>query len=129
MIDLKTHDAVYFPPFNFRASDAARYSHAVQHVSEPQWSRERLRSKRPDQYEKAIVPEPDGESWFRARIVVDRPDVCVFVNGAAMPRLTVKELGDRTHRPIGLWVRNDSGGSFTKLRVKNAPKASLHAGR
>src|SRR2546429_3401431 len=33
VVDAKTHDAVYFRPFNFRAADPARHSHAVQYVS------------------------------------------------------------------------------------------------
>jgi hypothetical protein len=34
-VDEKTYDAVYFRPFNFRASDPARRNHAVQYVSMP----------------------------------------------------------------------------------------------
>ena len=59
--DPKTHDAVYFRPFNFRAADADRKSHSVQYVSEPKWSWQVLRSQHPGQYEKPIVPAPDGD--------------------------------------------------------------------
>src|SRR5215472_18423904 len=37
VVDAETHDAVYFRPFNFRASDPARHSHAVQYASHPRW--------------------------------------------------------------------------------------------
>src|SRR5579862_3918146 len=79
--DAETHDAVYFRPFNFRAADPDRHSHSVQYVSHPQWPWDKLRSERSGQYEKAVVPEPDGDEWFHARIVVQRPDVKVYVNG------------------------------------------------
>src|ERR1041385_7194106 len=39
-----THDAVYFRPFNFRATDPERKSHAVQYVPEPQWPWQKLRN-------------------------------------------------------------------------------------
>jgi len=115
--DLETHDAVYFRPFNFRASDPARRSHAVQYVSHPEWPWDKLRAEFPDQYEKAVVPEPDGDEWLHARIVVERPNVTVFVNGATTPCLVVKELSGRTHGSVGVWVGNGSGGYFANLRV------------
>jgi hypothetical protein len=115
--DAQTHDAVYFRPFNFRATDPARHSHAVQYVSHPEWPWDKLRAERTDQFEKAVVPEPDGDDWFHARIVVDRPNVTVFVNGAATPALAVKELSTRTHGSIGLWVGEGSGGHFANLLV------------
>ena len=117
VVDAKTHDAVYFRPFNFRAADPERQRHAVQYASHPQWPWQKLRSEHPGQYEKAIDPEPDGDQWFHARIVVERPNVSVFVNGAAAPSLVVKELSDRTHGSLGLWVGEGSGGSFANLRV------------
>jgi hypothetical protein len=121
VIDLHTHDAVYFRPFNFRASDPARHSHGVQYVSHPEWPWDKLRSEHPDQYEKAVVPEPDGDEWFHARIVVERPNVTVFVNGTTTPCLVVKELSDRTHGSLGVWVGNGSGGYFANLRVTRTP--------
>ena len=120
MVDGNTHDAVYFRPFNFRATDPARHNHAVQYVSHPKWPWQVLRSQHPDQYEKAIVPEPDGDEWFHARVVVERPNVTVFVNGAAAPSLAVKELSDRTRGSVGLWVGDGSGGHFANLRVARA---------
>jgi Domain of Unknown Function (DUF1080) len=117
VVDAKTHDAVYFRPFNFRATDPARHSHAVQYVSHPLWTWQKLRSERPDQYEKAVVPEPDGDEWFHARVVVERPNVTVFVNGGSAPVLTVKELSDRERGSVGLWVGEGSGGHFANLRV------------
>ena len=117
VVDAQTHDAVYFRPFNFRAADADRHSHAVQYVSHPRWPWQTLRSEHPGEYEKAVVPEPDGDEWFHARILVERPRVSVFVNGASSPCLVVQELSDRAHGSVGLWVGEGSGGHFANLRV------------
>ena len=118
VVDGQTHEAVYFRPFNFRAADSAAHSHAVQYVSDPEWTWYKLRSERPGRYEAAVVPEPDGDEWFHVRVVVARPKIEVFVNGAAEPCLIVEELGPRTHGSIGVWVGNGSGGHFANLRVK-----------
>ena len=120
VVDAQAHDAVYFRPFNFRAADPVRHSHAVQYISHPLWDWQKLRSERPGQFEKPVVPEPDGDEWFHARIVVEKPNVTVFVNGANTPCLAVQELSDRTHGSLGLWVGEGSGGHFANLRVTRA---------
>jgi hypothetical protein len=117
IVDGQTFDAVYFRPFNFRATDSTRHSHAVEYVSEPQWPWEKLRAEHPGQYEKPLDPAPDGDEWFHARVVVARPKVSVFVNGATQPSLVVNELSNRTHGSVGLWVGEGSGGNFANLRV------------
>jgi 3-keto-disaccharide hydrolase len=117
VVDAQTHDAVYFRPFNFRATDPERHRHAVQYASHPRWPWQKLRAEHPDQYERAVVPEPDGDEWFHVRIVVERPQVTVFVNGSSAPCLVVKELSDRAHGSLGLWVGEGSGGHFANLRV------------
>lgn len=118
--DAQTHDAVYFRPFNFRSQDSARRSHAVQYVSHPAWTWNRLRSERTGRYEQAIQPEVDGDEWFHVRIVVERPKVTVYVNGSSTPSLVVEELSSRTAGSIGLWVGEGSGGHFANLSVKPA---------
>jgi hypothetical protein len=118
VVDGQTYDAVYFRPFNFRAADSTRHSHAVQYVSHPMWPWQKLRSERPGAYERAVVPEPDGDEWFHVRLVVERPTIRVFVNDGPEPCLVVDELSDRTHGSLGLWVGEGSGGYFANLRVK-----------
>jgi len=81
VVDAQTHDAVYFRPFNVRAADAVRHSHALQYVSHPRWPWQTLRSEHPHTYERAVVPEPDVDEWFHVRVVVERPKVSVFING------------------------------------------------
>jgi hypothetical protein len=121
VLDARTHEAVYFRPFNFRAKDPTAHGHAVQYVSHPQWPWDRLRSERPGVFEHAVTPEVDGDEWFHARIVIARPNVRVYVNDASTPTLVVDELGDRTHGFVGLWVGEGSGGYFANLRVHRAP--------
>lgn len=116
-VDETTHDAVYFRPFNFGAEDAERKSHAVQYISHPDYRWFNLRQDRTGQYEKPIDPTPDGDSWFHARIVIERPKVSVYVNAAQEPSLVVEELSDRIGGGIGLWVGPGQGGYFANLRI------------
>ncbi len=118
VVDARTHDAVYFRPFNFRAADSTRHSHAVQYVSEPQWPWQRLRSERPGAYERAVMPEPDGDEWFHVRVVVNHPKIQVYVNDVPTPCLVVDELSARTHGFLGVWVGEGSGGQFANLVVR-----------
>jgi len=102
-VDNVTYDAVYFRPFNFRALDEERKSHAVQYISSPQGSWERLRKERPGQYEMPIEPAPDGDMWFHAKIVIEERQIHVFVNNAEEPALLVTELSDRSGGSVGIW--------------------------
>jgi hypothetical protein len=120
VVDEKTHDAVYFRPFNFRAEDAERKIHAVQYISHPNHGWQVLRKEKPGQYEKPIVPAPDGDAWFHARIVVAKPKVSVFVNDAKEPSLVVEELSDRKGGGIGLWVGPGQGGHLANLKITSA---------
>lgn len=116
-IDAKTYESVYFRPFNFQAPDPERHGHAVQYVSHPRWPWQVLRSEHPGKYEQAVVQRLDGDQWFHARIVIERPKVSVFVNAATTPCLVVNELGDLSHGSVGLWVGEGSGGYFANLHV------------
>jgi hypothetical protein len=121
VVDDSTHDVVYFRPFNFAAATPVQRSHGVQYVSHPAFPWNRLRAEHPGAYEAALDPAPDGDRWFRARIVIDRPRVRVYVDGAPEPVLAVDELSDRPAGSIGLWVGEGSGGHFANLRVTRVP--------
>jgi len=114
------YEAVYFRPFNFRARDPDRQSHSVQYVFEPTHSWAKLRSEHPGQYEKAITPAPDPNSWLHARIVVAYPKVSLYVNNASEPCLVIDELSDHKNGWVGLWVGNGSGGEFANLKISAA---------
>lgn len=120
LVDDQTHDAVYFRPFNFRAEDPDRKSHAIQYVSHPEHRWWILRENTPGVYEKPIDPAPDGDAWFHARIVVEWPQVRVFVNGAAEPSLVVEGLSRGEGTGVGLWVGPRQGGYFANLRITPA---------
>ena len=115
LVDARTHDTVYFRPFNFRANDPVRKSHAVQYVSEPQWPWQRLRQEKPGQFEKPIEPPPDGDAWFHAKVVVEKGRVKVFVNGATEPSLVVPELSGRAGGSVGLSC--DGYGVIANLKI------------
>lgn len=115
VVDAKTWDAVYFRPFNFRAADPNKKSHSVQYVSEPQWTWQKLRKEQPGQFEKPIDPAPDGDAWFHAKVVVEKRQVKVFVNGTAEPSLVVKELSDRPGGSVGLWC--NGYGVIANLKI------------
>jgi len=114
------YDAVYFRPFNFRAGDRSAQSHAVQYVSMPTYTWDRLRGEHPGQYEKSIEPAPDPNSWVHARIVIAYPKISVFVNHAETPSLVVDQLSDRKSGWVGFWVGNGSGGDFANLKIFSA---------
>ena len=122
--DDATFECVYFRPFNFRAVNPLNASHAVQYISHPQWTWNKLRTEKTGQYEKPIAPPPDGDAWFHAKIVVEARKVSVFVNGAAKPSLEVERLTDRAGGRVAIWGGDAGmGGYFANLKI--TPKTSL----
>jgi hypothetical protein len=119
-IDEGTYEAVYFRPFNFRAEDPVRHSHAVQYISHPTHTWMKLRAEQPGRYEQPLASPPDPNAWFRARVAVSGTRVSVFVNGATAPSLAVERLTDRRSGRVGLWVGDDSGGDFANLKIVRA---------
>ena len=115
VVDARTHDAVYFRPFNFQADAPENRSHAVQYVSEPTWPWQRLRKEKPGQFEKPIEPSPDGDAWFHAKIVLEKRQVKVFVNDAPEPCLAVNDLSERTGGAVGLWC--NGYGVIANLKI------------
>jgi len=116
-LDEKTYDAIYFRPFNFKAEDPARRIRAVQYISHPTYTWQKLRTEHPGKYEQPVNPVPDPNDWFHARVVVASPKVSVFVNDAKEPCLVVTQLSDRKQGLVGLWVGNTSGGDFTNFKI------------
>ncbi len=119
--DDTTYDCVYFRPFNFRHTNPENAARSVQYVSHPEWPWQRLRSERTGRYEKPIAPPPDGDAWFRAKIVIAGKSIRVFVNGATTPSLEVESLNDRATGRIGIWGGDaGQGGHFANLVVTPA---------
>jgi hypothetical protein len=116
-VDGTTYDAIYFRPFNFKTDDQARRVRAVQYISHPTYTWQKLRTEHPGQYEKPVNPVPDPNGWFHARVVVSSPKVSVFIDDGKEPALVVDQLSTRKKGLIGLWVGNTSGGDFANLTV------------
>jgi len=116
-VDSTTYDAIYFRPFNFRTPDSTRQSHAVQYISHPTYTWQKLRAERPGSFEQPVSPAPDPNAWFHVRVVVASPKVSVFVGDAKQPSLVVDQLNDRTKGLVGLWVGNNSDGDFANLKI------------
>ena len=119
-VDGAAYDALYFRPFNFRATDPVSRSHAVQYHSLPVYTWQKLRTDQPGKYEQAVNPVPDPNAWFRARVVVANTKVTVFAGDAKDPCLAVNLLNDRKRGLVGLWVGNNSGGDFANLTISPA---------
>jgi hypothetical protein len=117
-VDSATHEAIYFRPFNFRAADSTRRAHAVQYISQPTYTWNKLRADHPGVYEAPVNPAPDPNDWFHVRVVVAGPKVSVFVDDAREPSLVVTRLSERTKGLVGFWVGNGSGGDFANLRIR-----------
>jgi len=115
--DEKTYDAVYFRPFNFKAEDPARHAHAVQYISHPTYTWQKLRTEQPGKYEQSVSPAPDPNGWFHARVVVASPKVSVFVSDAKEPCLVVDQLSDRKKGLVGLWGGGSVGGDFASFKI------------
>lgn len=110
-----TYDAIYFRAFNFKHPE--RKNHAVQYISHPEFNWDKLRRESPGKYENAITPTPDPNDWFHATIVVDYPNVKVFVNHAKVPTLEVQQISNQKQGLIGFWVPDISEGNFRNLKI------------
>lgn len=119
-VDGTTLDAVYFRPFNFKAQDPAAHGHAVQYVSHPLNTWDKLRQRQPGKYEQPVNPAPDPNDWFHARVVIAAPTISVYVAGASQACLVVNALSDRKAGLVGLWVGNNSAGDFANLKITAA---------
>jgi hypothetical protein len=119
-VDGTTYDAIYFRPFNFKTDDPVRHVHAVQYITHPDNTWQKLRDRQPGKYEKPVTPAPDPNGWFHARVVVASPKVSVFVADGREPALVVDQLSHRGKGLVGLWVGNTSGGDFANLKITPA---------
>jgi hypothetical protein len=114
VVDEHTFEAIYFRPFNFKADEPFRHR-AVQYIAWPQHTWEHLRTNSPGQFENAILPVPDPDNWFHARVDVSDTDVKVYVNKAQEPSLVARRLSKGgILRPAGLFV-DSSDGHYANL--------------
>jgi len=112
-----TYEAIYFRPFNFRASDPVRKIHAVQYIAHPTNTWRKLRDERNGEFEKGIDNAPDPNDWFHAKIEITSQEVLVYVNGSTTPSLKVSRLVFENSGGIALWAGDGSGGEYKNLTI------------
>jgi hypothetical protein len=115
----QAYDAIYFRPFNFRNPE--KKDRAVQYIDWPDNDWDKLREKHPGKYEHAVVPDTDPNNWFHVKIVIQYPDIKVYVNGSNKPTLMVSQISKRTDGKLGLWSDGKEGW-FKGLTITNDSK-------
>ena len=119
--DNEAYDVIYFRPFNFKNPE--RKKHAIQYISLPKYDWSTLRQTFPGKYENEMKPVLENvEEWFHARIVVNHPQVKVYVNGSGEPALEVDQISDTKQGKVGFWVGNGSEGWFRNLKITDGKK-------
>jgi len=113
--DEETFEAVYFRPFNFVATEAARKAHMVQYINHPEYTWFKLREERTGEFENEIPSPPDPSDWVKVIIEVTDDKVTVLVDMIALPVLEINRLSETKSKKIGLWVGNGSSGRFRNL--------------
>ena len=116
-IDDTNYDAVYCRPFNFFATDSVRRIHAVQYISQPNFTWEKLRKERNAVFEKEIINPPNPNDWFTMKLVVNNTTVKAYINNASQASLIVKKLNNTTSGKIGLFTADSSGGDFKTIKI------------
>ncbi len=119
--DLKTYDAFYLRPTNGRAEEQVRRNRAVQYISHPDWTWQRLRKESPGKYESYVDLVP-GE-WTRLRIEVRGDKAKLYVHDSAQPVLIVNDLktGSIARGAIALWLGTGTVAHFRNLQVRPLP--------
>jgi hypothetical protein len=115
--DLRTYDAFYLRPTNGRSPDQERRNHAVQYISHPDWTWNRMRTETPSRYEAYVDLVPDA--WTRIRIEVRGDTARLFVHGQVQPTLVVNDVksGPRGRGALALWIDAGTVAYFRNVRV------------
>lgn len=111
------YDAVYCRPFNFFSKDSIRKIHAIQYISHPVYTWEKLRKERNAVYEKEILNPPNPNDWFSLKLIISGTTIKAYVNNEKFPSLVVEKLNIRKTGRIGLFTGAGSGGDFKELKV------------
>ena len=113
-----TFDAVYCRPFNFLASDSVKRMRAIQYISHPAYTWEKLRTEQSGVFEKEIIDPPDPTGWFTMKLVIDNKSIKAFINNNESPSLTVEKLNDLSTGKIGIFAADNSGGDFESVKIE-----------
>lgn len=118
----KTYDAVYCRPFNFLSVDSAKRSHAIQYISHPTYTWEKLRSEQDGIFEKEISEPPNPNDWFTMTIVIDQNKVKAYINQSKTPAVVVNKLNNKQDGKIGIFMGDRSGGDFKYMTISKKTK-------
>ena len=116
--DDTTYDAVYCRPFNFLATDSVRKIHAIQYISHPIYTWNKLREERNGIFEKEIKNPPDPNGWFTMTLVIENKTIKAYINDTEIPALEVEKLTNSENGKLGIFVGGGSGGDFQNLFIK-----------
>jgi hypothetical protein len=114
----KTYDAFYLRPTNGRADDQERRNHAVQYISHPDWTWDRLRKETPSRYEAYVDLLPG--TWTKIKIEVRGEHARLYVHDHEQPTLIVNDLksGASAKGGVALWLGPGTVAHFRNLTVK-----------
>jgi len=115
--DNETFDAIYLRPFQFRAKEEELRNRAIQYISWPEFTWQKLREDSPGKYEQAVKPAPDPNAWVHMRVVIQGDSVSTYINNSVQPCLVVKLLSSNRTGSIGFYVADTSGGDFANPRI------------
>lgn len=120
-------ECFYLRPGNAVADDQARRNHAVQYVSEPHYSWEKLRRTWPFIYEAWADLTP--LAWTHVRIDVHGRQAKLFLNSSPKPSLVVDGLkGEDLEGPVALWTYSGEDSWFANLKIENAAPSAVKNG-
>lgn len=117
-INDSSYEAVYCRPFNFLASDSVKRLRAIQYISHPEYTWEKLRTEQSGLFEKEIIDPPDPAGWFTMKLVIDNKSINALINNNETPSLTVEKLNDLNTGKIGIFVADNSGGDFESIKIE-----------
>ena len=111
-----TYEVIYFRPFNFKAKTPVQRERSIQYVSLPEYTWDYLRTHFENQYESEYFNAPFPEDWFEVSIKIESDMIRVY-NRWNTELLSVIRLNEQTSDRFGLWVGNNSKGSFKSIQI------------
>lgn len=116
--DASAGELFYVRPTNGRAEDQERRNHAVQYVSPPDWTWQRMRRDTPSRYESYADMEPGR--WIKLRLEVAGDKARLFVGDATQPTLIVNDLkrGANARGGVALWIGPGTIAHFADVRME-----------
>ncbi len=116
--DDSTFEGVYFRPFNFESSEQIRREHSIQYIYHPDFPWNRLREENTGEFEAEFFDPPSPDDWFSISLTVEKDEVIVKDVNSGKVLLQTRRLSSATSDNIGLWVGNNSKGSFKNLKIR-----------